>query len=89
MARIMDDDLDDLLLLTYSKNAKVHAEAARELCPCHVKRNQPVMWDRVLAMADDLDARLRRRYNASPRILTCLCDAARVKCWHFIASPGR
>ena len=31
----------------------------QSLCPCHVKRNEPRVWDRILAMVDDPSARVR------------------------------
>lgn len=37
----------------------MRCEAARELCPCHVQANHVRVWDRLIALADDPDARVR------------------------------
>jgi hypothetical protein len=29
------------------------------LCPCHVKRNETAVWDRILALVDDPSAKVR------------------------------
>ena len=46
------DDLDHA-------DPKVRLQALRELCPCHVRRNVPAIWDRVLRLVHDEDLRVR------------------------------
>jgi hypothetical protein len=41
-------DIDDLLDLTRSDDARERNEALRVLCPCHVKFNDRRVWDRAL-----------------------------------------
>ncbi len=59
MTRIADDELTALLSQTYSADPKERAGAVRALCPCHVKRNEPRVWDRIITLANDPDAKVR------------------------------
>ena len=63
-------DIDDLLDLTQSDDAKERATALRELCPCHVKFNDTRIWDRTLEMAVDADVKVRAT------VLHLLCDGS-------------
>lgn len=54
------DEFDALLEATYSQDARERADAARELCPCHLRDNIPAVWDRVLELARDPDLRVRK-----------------------------
>jgi hypothetical protein len=57
--RTARDEIDDLLELTRSADAAVRSTALRSLCPCHVKRNEPRVWDRVLSLANDPSPKVR------------------------------
>jgi|SRR3954453_8127950 hypothetical protein len=57
--RTSRDEIDGLLESTGSADAAVRAEALRSLCPCHVKRNEPRVWDRILFLVDDPSAKVR------------------------------
>jgi HEAT repeat protein len=59
MARVTDDELDELLKQTYSPGAYERACAVRALCPCHVKRNEPQVWERMLQLVTDPDPKVR------------------------------
>jgi hypothetical protein len=63
-------DIDDLLDLTRSDDARERNGALRVLCPCHVKFNDPRVWDRALEMAEDPDAKVRGT------VLHLLCDGS-------------
>ena len=72
MTRIANDELAALLSQTYSADSRERAEAVRLLCPCHVKRNEPRVWDRIISMANDPDAKVRSQVlhvlaDGSPR----------------------
>jgi hypothetical protein len=54
------DEIDALLEQTSDGNPKVRAQAVQSLCPCHVKRNDAQVWDRVLALVDDPSLDVRR-----------------------------
>jgi hypothetical protein len=54
------DEIDALLERTADGNPKVRAQAVQSLCPCHVKRNDPRVWDRVLQLVDDPALEVRR-----------------------------
>jgi|SRR5688572_8219793 len=58
--RTSRDEIDELLERTSSTDDSERADALKHLCPCHVKRNEPRVWDRVLALASDPSARVRR-----------------------------
>ena len=68
--RTHKNNIDDLLALTSSDDAKERAAALRELCPCHVKFNDARIWDRTLAMAGDADVKVRAT------VLHLLCDGS-------------
>lgn len=57
--RTSRDEIDGLLELTESADAAERAEALKSLCPCHVKRNEPRVWNRILSLVDDPSARVR------------------------------
>ena len=52
-------DIDGLLEQTASTDEADRAAALRSLCPCHVKRNEPRVWDRILALVDDPSPKVR------------------------------
>jgi hypothetical protein len=58
--RTRNDEIDSLLERTTDANPKVRAEAVQSLCPCHVKRNDSRVWDRVLALVEDPALEVRR-----------------------------
>lgn len=53
MTRLTANDIQSLLAQTYSADADDRAEAVRELCPCHLKRNLPEVWQRMIALQAD------------------------------------
>jgi hypothetical protein len=54
------DEIEALLEQTADANSKVRALAVQSLCPCHVKRNDARVWDRVLELVDDPALDVRR-----------------------------
>lgn len=70
MERTRRHEIEDLLELTQSDDARERNEALRELCPCHVKFNEKRVWDRALEMACDPDA------NVRSTVLHVLCDGS-------------
>ncbi|MCX6018266.1 MAG: hypothetical protein NTZ50_07140 [Chloroflexi bacterium] len=63
-------EIDELLEATHSDDAHERNEALKVLCPCHVKFNDPRVWDRALEMADDDDVKVRGT------VLHLLCDGS-------------
>jgi hypothetical protein len=53
-------DIPILLEETRHGDPRVRQTAVRHLCPCHVKRNNHEVWDRMLSMASDPDVKVRR-----------------------------
>ena len=60
MDRTRLDEIDGLLEQTADGDPKVRARALASLCPCHVKRNDPKVWDQILKLADDPALDVRR-----------------------------
>ena len=61
------DEIGGLLQLTRASDPRTRTHAVVHLCPCHVRRNDDRVWDRVLTMAEDRDAKVR---NAALHVLT-------------------
>jgi HEAT repeat protein len=59
MQRTSRFEIDDLLELTRDEDAAARAKALQSLCPCHVKRNEGRVWDRVLSLVDDPSPKVR------------------------------
>jgi hypothetical protein len=79
--RTSRDEIDELLERTSSPDAAERAEALRSLCPCHVKRNEPRVWDRILLLANDSSPKVRSNAfhllaDGSPRERECDVVAA-------------
>jgi hypothetical protein len=70
MERTRRYQIDDLLALTHSDDARERNDALRELFPCHVKLNDRRVWDRALEMASDSDVKVRGA------VLHLLCDGS-------------
>jgi HEAT repeat protein len=68
--RTSKHDVDELLELTHSTDGADRCAALRELCPCHVRYNDPRIWDRALELASDSDVRVRAT------ALHVLCDGS-------------
>ncbi len=69
---VFDDsvDFDSILNATRSSNPNVRKKALREFCPCHVKKNIDVIWNRILEMKDDPDGVVR------DQVVHSLCDGS-------------
>jgi HEAT repeat protein len=59
MQRTSRSEIDDLLQRTASLDESDRARALQSLCPCHVKRNETRVWDRVLELVNDPSAKVR------------------------------
>ncbi|HEX2476787.1 MAG TPA: HEAT repeat domain-containing protein [Lacipirellulaceae bacterium] len=60
MKRTQRDEIDTLLQQTTDPNPKIRAKTVQSLCPCHVKRNEARVWDRVLELVEDPALEVRR-----------------------------
>jgi hypothetical protein len=54
------EKIDTLLEHIHYSKPKVRAQAIQSLCPCHVKRNDGRVWDRILELVDDPALDVRR-----------------------------
>ena len=59
MQKTSRHEIDELLALTANDDPVTRAEALRSLCPCHVKRSEPRVWDRILQLIDDPSPKVR------------------------------
>jgi hypothetical protein len=56
---VKSDEVVEVLEQTHSHDPKTRAAALRELCPCHLRRNLPEVWERVFEMVGDPEPRVR------------------------------
>eukprot|EP00744_Colponema_vietnamica_P003451 GILI01005287.1.p1 GENE.GILI01005287.1~~GILI01005287.1.p1 ORF type:complete len:143 (+),score=40.81 GILI01005287.1:29-430(+) len=63
-------DIATILELTQNEDARIRLRALKELCPCRVKDDIDLFWDRILAMTNDPDAAVRGQ------VLHTLCDGS-------------
>jgi hypothetical protein len=73
-SRLAATEIDSWLELTFDADGKIRSRAVRQLCPCHVKRHDDRIWERIFAMAEDDDLSVRRTVlhalgDGSPRAL--------------------
>jgi hypothetical protein len=54
------DEVDELIGLTFDGDPKVRKVAVTNLCPCHVRADFSEAWDRILAMTTDESPLVRR-----------------------------
>ena len=66
-------EIPDWLELTRSTDSRKRLEAVRKLCPCELKSDAVEVWERILQMGDDPDARVRRG------VIHTLCDGSPVR----------
>lgn len=52
-------DIEKLLDETTSSSPKTRRAALLQLCPCHVRNNVPIVWNRIIGMRDDDDSGVR------------------------------
>ena len=79
--------LDDWLALTHHPDAPVRARAIGDACPCHMKKNVPELWDRLIEMVADEDAKVRSHVfhilgDGSPRAREAEIVAALERLWN-------
>jgi len=60
VVRTQKGDIPDWLELTHSPDPRERRKALQALCPCELKTNVSEVWKRVLEMAADPDAAVRR-----------------------------
>src|SRR5215831_16375326 len=54
-----DAQVDELFELSRNRDPDVRRIAVKNLCPCHVRRNRPAVWQRLIEMSDDHIAGVR------------------------------
>src|ERR1700761_224676 len=54
------ESVPELLKMTYDENPATRREGVQYLCPCHMRRNRPEVWDRILELARDTDLGVRK-----------------------------
>jgi HEAT repeats len=54
-----DEQLRELLALTLDRDPDVRRVAVKNLCPCHVQRNVPDVWERLFEMTSDRNPGVR------------------------------
>jgi hypothetical protein len=59
--RMTAEEVRRTLALTRDAEPRVRQAAVMNLCPCHLRRDLPAVWDRVLQMAADPDVGVRKQ----------------------------
>ncbi len=54
------ESIPELIKMTHDANVETRLEAIQYLCPCHVQRNRPEVWDRLFELARDPELEVRR-----------------------------
>ena len=57
--RVELESLPDLLRLSRAEDMETRAAAVQYLCPCHVQRNEPEVWNRLFELTQDPDLKIR------------------------------
>lgn len=65
-----DTYFEELMANTKSSNPQVRKNALKEFCPCHVKKDIDLIWDRILEMTDDQSPVVRYQ------VVHNLCDGS-------------
>src|SRR5579862_5216449 len=60
-ARVGKEQVAELLEMACSADAEERLEAARYLCPCHVRTRIPAVWETLYRLMQDPDPRVRRQ----------------------------
>lgn len=58
-SRLRREEVDAWLAHTRAADAETRRRAVRALCPCHVRADDPRIWERVLEMVGDADEGVR------------------------------
>ena len=64
------ENIKDALDRTLDRDPRVRRTAVLDLCPCRVRTEVPVVWDRLLEMKSDPEASVRSL------VLHSLCDGS-------------
>lgn len=68
--RLECDTVEEFIRLTRDEDWKIRKAALREMCPCHVKKEIPEIWQRTLEMYTDENAMVREQ------VVHSLCDGS-------------
>ncbi|HZT44254.1 MAG TPA: HEAT repeat domain-containing protein [Chthonomonadaceae bacterium] len=60
-AHVGKAQVSELLEMACSEDAEERLEAARYLCPCHVRTRIPAVWETLYRLMQDPDPRVRRQ----------------------------
>ena len=66
----MNQEILDHIEKTRSENPKVRHNALKEMCPCHVKADIDLFWNRIFEMVSDEDDNVRWQ------VLHTICDGS-------------
>jgi predicted 3-demethylubiquinone-9 3-methyltransferase (glyoxalase superfamily) len=68
----MSDDMAEVINMTKHADWRKRKEALSTICPCKVKKDIDVFWNRVFEMAREKDPAPQVRYQ----VLHTLCDGS-------------
>lgn len=70
LKNVIECSVEEFVEATRNEDPKARVLALRELCPCHVKKNIPDFWDRIIEMIHDPDPDVRYQ------VIHNLCDGS-------------
>ena len=65
----MSDSITEHIKKTKSENPKERLDAVKQMCPCKVKKDIDLFWNRIFEMVTDPDDNVRYQ------ILHTICDS--------------
>lgn len=68
--RLELDTVEEFIGATRDEDWRVRKAALKEMCPCHVKKEIPELWNRILEMYEDENAMVR------DQVVHSLCDGS-------------
>jgi len=66
----MSDSIEELINKTKSENPKERLNALKQMCPCRVKEDIDLFWNRIFEMVNDTDDDVRYQ------VIHTICDGA-------------
>ena len=66
----MVEEAQELIELTRNVDPKIRLKALKQMCPCRVKADIDIFWDRVFEMVNDSDSKVRYQ------VLHTICDGS-------------
>jgi hypothetical protein len=54
------EEIAALIDQTFDPDPRMRKNALKEMCPCHIHANVPIIWERIIALVEDSDLSVRK-----------------------------